>query len=556
MKLHEKWHTREELSAQVVLLAVQGMSCRAIGRALGVHRKTAGKILERHMKQRDERPEDEEAPMALEPPPPRAPRETKLDDFEPRIHELLAQFEDITAQRVFEILADEGFDGSYTLVKERVRTLRPRPAVTASQPATQYGPAQMAENDWSPFEIAFTHAPKQKVEVFSYTLTHSTRKHYLLYQSTDLHALMDGHVASFDHFGGAAHACKYDGQKAVVAGWDGSKPIYNPRFLAFAAHYEFQPVACRRRKPNDKPRVERSFDELERSFLNGRSFRDLADMRAQLVDWERRIADLRPRRQAPKTPRMELFAEEQPLLRPLPCRPYDTARVVYRLCSIDGFVSWDGNRYAVPYEHVTDLLPVRITQTELLVYAPDLRCVARHGLAHRSLGATVGAESYHPRPAPDGRAVADLDQLRQTYDDLGDHARVWLDAMCLAQGRTANYQARRTLLLREHYSADDLCAALEHASQYGAYDHKAIERILNARFSPRRLEEYVHEDLTGRLTAHIEGQSRRKLSDYDRLPAQDPKNGKTKETPCPEGSHPPVTTNTSSDSGEPSPSSD
>ena len=66
-------------------------------------------------------------------------------------------------------------------------------------------------------------------------------------------------------------ACKYDGQKAVVLGWEGHQPIYNPRFLAFATHYDFRPEACRPRRPNDKPRVERGFWEFERSFLNGRS---------------------------------------------------------------------------------------------------------------------------------------------------------------------------------------------------------------------------------------------------------------------------------------------
>jgi hypothetical protein len=32
-----------------------------------------------------------------------------------------------------------------------------------------------------------------------------------------------------------------------------------------------------------------------------------------------------------------------------------------------GFIAWEANRYSLPYEHVTDILPVRITQTELFV---------------------------------------------------------------------------------------------------------------------------------------------------------------------------------------------
>ena len=80
----------------------------------------------------------------------------------------------------------------------------------------------------------------------------------------------------------------------MVLRWEGSQPIYNPRFIDFATHYEFSPVACRVRHPNDKPRVERSFYELTLSFFRGRSFRDRADLAVQLTHWMDTIADLRP----------------------------------------------------------------------------------------------------------------------------------------------------------------------------------------------------------------------------------------------------------------------
>ena len=41
-------------------------------------------------------------------------------------------FSDITAQRIFEILREEGFDGGYTGVKNYVRRLRPPPKPTPS----------------------------------------------------------------------------------------------------------------------------------------------------------------------------------------------------------------------------------------------------------------------------------------------------------------------------------------------------------------------------------------------------------------------------------------
>ncbi|MBN2194981.1 MAG: ATP-binding protein [Polyangiaceae bacterium] len=61
----------------------------------------------------------------------------------------------------------------------------------------------------------------------------------------------------------------------------------------------------------------------------------------------------------------------------------DPAGEVIHTARIDGFVDWQGNRYAVPYEHVTDILPIRVTQHELFVYGPELHCLARYELAPR-----------------------------------------------------------------------------------------------------------------------------------------------------------------------------
>jgi len=223
--------------------------------------------------------------VAIEPPRSRAPRAAKIDAWRSRVAELMVKFADITAQRVFEILRGEGFDGGYTGVKRHVRAIRPPAKPTPSLTTPDYGPGEMAESDWSPYEIQFTTGKVAVIQALSYVLVVSKRKHFGLYESNDLHALMDGHEQAFARFAGCAHECKYDSQKPVVLRWECNQPIYNPRFLAFSSHYEFRPRAVRRGHPNDKPRTERSFWEVERSFLNGREFRDLDDMRAQLAYW-------------------------------------------------------------------------------------------------------------------------------------------------------------------------------------------------------------------------------------------------------------------------------
>ena len=128
----------------------------------------------------------------------------------------MSRFTDITARRVFEILKDEGFDGGYTRVKKHVRAVRPPARPTPSMPTPDYALGEMSESDWSPYEVNFTHAKKAVIQAFSYVLVGCKRKSIGLYESSDLHALMDGHEKAFGRFDGCARKCKYDSQKPVV----------------------------------------------------------------------------------------------------------------------------------------------------------------------------------------------------------------------------------------------------------------------------------------------------------------------------------------------------
>jgi hypothetical protein len=379
-------------------------------------------------------------------------------------------------------------------------------------------PGETGECDWSPYEVTFTHAPPMTLQAFGYTLRYSTRKYYSFHEGNGLHPLMDGHVHAFARFQGAAHRCRYDSQKPVVLRWEGNQPIYNPRFIDFCTYYEFQPVAFRG-QPNKKPRVERSFYELTLSFFRGRRFRDFEDLKAQLTHWMDTIADLRPLKRMKRMRRMELFAEEQRLLRPLPRHPYDTARVLYRLCDIEGFIAWEGNRYSLPYDYVTEILPVRVTENELFVYKPDLTCIARHALRPKGAGEDATLDGHRPQRAEHG---PDLDQLRRAFAELGDEAKQFLAALEKTEHRSAGHHARRILALRERYDSKDLLLALSHAHRYGALEHGAVERILLAKAPPRRLDEYVAEASARRL-GHLVSESSaepRDLAEYDALPAR------------------------------------
>src|SRR5262249_53280720 len=118
-------------------------------------------------------------------------RSSMLDDHASFIADLLARFPDITAQRVYEELCgreDLVFDGKYTIVKQYVRALRPKPVIEVSTPVEEPAPGKLAECDWATVTVDFKNGTRKKLQVFGYTLAYSHRRYYRLYDRPDFYA--------------------------------------------------------------------------------------------------------------------------------------------------------------------------------------------------------------------------------------------------------------------------------------------------------------------------------------------------------------------------------
>ena len=147
--------------------------------------------------------------------------------------------------------------------------------------------------DYSTYDLDFTDEGRRRVYAFSYVLGYSRRQYLRFVESQDFATTVREHIRAFEHLGGVAATCLYDNMKVVVSGYDGDEPVYNPRFLAFAAHYGFRPVACRPRRPQTKGKVERPFGYVESSLLGGRTFRGLEHLNETAAWWLAEVADVR-----------------------------------------------------------------------------------------------------------------------------------------------------------------------------------------------------------------------------------------------------------------------
>ncbi len=475
-------HTRNE----IVRLWHAKTSQRQIAKILGIARNTVKSVLQANDLQRSE----ENTPPELVA---KQRRKSVLDEFEQRMKDLLSRYPEITAVRMHEELQTIGFKGSYTIVKERVRVLRPRP----SKPVAirfETDPGRQGQMDYSPYDIDFTETGRQRVHAFSYVLGYSRRQYLRFVESYDFPTTVRQHVRAFDYLGGVAEECLYDNMKVVVSRIEDGQPIYNVRFLAFATHYGFRPWACKVRRGQTKGKVERPFWYVETNLLNGRTFRNLDDLNEVTDWWLTNKADVRIHRETKRRP-IDMHQEEQSFLLPLPEHPYDTSEIVYRTVDGEWKVAFGANRYSVPWQRIGDLVVVRATESEVIIYGSEVREIARHQRVPRQVTGQIISRPEHG-PDREGRRRHEL--LAERFAELGETPLRFFEG--LVQARYGKSEAQKVLALLTTYSKSDFCVALDRAVKYRAFTFSAVERILMVDANPRP----VMDALTDASSRHIE----------------------------------------------------
>jgi hypothetical protein len=239
----------------------------------------------------------------------------------------------------------------------------------------------------------------------------------------------------------------------------------------------------------------------------------MEDLRAMARWWMANRSDTHVHDTTGRPP-IELFLEqEQSALLPLPHHPYDCAEVALRVCSLEGFVEFQTNLYSVPYECVVDILTLKATEHEIIIYSPELDPVA----VHERLPKGAGKKLENPDHRVSKKLRYGLEPVREAFLELGGDAETFLDGLKYKFPRNPGFHARAILRHKQQYHCEDIHRALAHACRYQAFDAKAIERILKARARPRTLESIRTEQARDRLRDALPPVRQRSLDEYGLL---------------------------------------
>ena len=498
---------RRRLAYEVLRRKQRGDSERAISRALGIHRNTVRGLLAELETRRAEGDSVLERELR-----PSTPRGSKLDRYAQQIEAWLAEYDDLTAVRLHEKLQAEGFDGGYTIVREYLKARRGRRTPKQAFEVVETPPGQQAQFDWSPYTLP---GCGRKVQLWGCSLSWSRARAFDAWDNTRQTTILICLQRSFERFGGVPQQCVTDSMPGVVDRWECDQPLLNVRFVDFAAYYRFCVDIAPRGCARYKGKKERTFWFAERNLLNGRTFDSLEQFNEVLRWWTDERAMRRPH-PLTRRPLSDMLAEEQPYLQPLPARPYDTREVLIRLVDTCGYVQHQTNFYRVPDAHIGTLVYLCVDLERLEIFDRGIHRLAEHERLPDGAGLRCGASGRR-------RRRYDLTLLLERLAAWGEVAETFAEKL-RRHKRYPGPELNHILSLQLTWSAEDIVEALHHALRYDAYEARAVERILEARFRPRSLQGQIAQSTRRQIREAMRAQPirQRPLTDYAALRDGDP----------------------------------
>jgi len=383
---------------------VEGMAIKAIGRRLGVSRNAVRRALAR------------DAPPKYE----RAAKGSLVDAVEQEVRALLAGCPTMPATVIAERI---GWEHSLTILKDRVRVLRPYYVPPDPASRTTYEPGHRMQCDlWFPaVEIPLGAGQVGSAPVLVMVSGYSRMLFATMLPSRQAPDLIAGHWKLLASMGAVARELVWDNE-AAVGSWRAGKPKLTEEFEAFRGALGIGVHQCRPRDPEAKGLVERANGYLETSFLPGRTFADPHDFNAQLAGWLP-IANARQHRALGCRPVDRWAGDRDAMLALPPVSPQLGLRARVRLPR-DHYVRVGSNDYSVDpvavgrfVDVVADLQRVTVTLGAKVVAVHE-RCWARWQTitdpAHKAAALAMSHAAAHRPPTLPADEVEQRDLA--TYD--------------------------------------------------------------------------------------------------------------------------------------------
>jgi transposase len=481
-------------------------SMREIAREMGCARKTVKKALESAGPVSYQKSRERAAPV--------------LGAYRGRIEEMLAENERLphkqryTSRRIYEMVREEGYEGSESGVRRYVGERRRERRKRQVYLKLEFDPGQDAQVDWGEGEVIVA-GEQVTVQLFVMRLGYSRRIFVKAYPTQRQECFLDGHVRAFEFYGGVPQCIAYDNLKvAVYEILTGRHRREQEAFTLFRSHYLFDSRYCTPGQGHEKGGVEHGVGYARRKFLvplpEVSSYDELNSyLLESCLAQDSRVVDGQPRSIG------QMWAEEQPYLRPLP--NHELPCCVTREVALNPYcqVVFETNRYSVPTDRAYPTLTLRAFPFAVEVLHGN-EVLARHPRSYEREQDVIDPLHYLPLLAQRPGAFEHAQPLRRWRSEWPP---VYEDLLATLQQRFEHSVAIRQFVqilnLHREHPAEQIEQAIGQVLEQGFAHLEGIEWCLRQSLSPQSPVPLL--DLSGHPHLAGIGHQPLDLSGYDQL---------------------------------------
>ncbi len=377
------------------------------------------------------------------------------------------------AKAIWQDLVDaHGFAGGYQSVKRFIRKFRGNQSPEACAVIeTMPGEELQVDYGTGPMVRDAPSGKYRRTRLFVLTLGYSRKSIRLLVFGSSSQTWAELHEKSFRRLGGVTRVVVLDNLREGVLKPDIYDPTINPLYRDMLQHYNVVALPCRVRDPDRKGKVERSVGHAKNTPLKGLRFESLEEAQTYLDHWEMRWADTRihgtTKRQV-----AAMFAEEKPVLQPLPVEPFRYYQYGQRTVNLDGCVEVEAAYYGAPPGWIGRHVQVQWDSHQVRLMDPQSGQLLREHL-RQVRGRHRIKDEDRPKKTPLGTL-----QLLGRADKTGVQIGALCRGMYSEHGQIAVRRIQGVLSLAKKYGAasvEDACAA---ALEVGVRDYRFVRRYL------------------------------------------------------------------------------
>lgn len=449
----EDWVTIKNLSKK-------GKSKREIAKLLGISRNTVKRTLQNDV-------------------PPEYIRKTVINQSLAPFTEAIEEgiwVKHFLGSRIFNDIVSKGYTGSRTAFYRYLQKVT-APHVKTFMPY-ETGPSEQAQFDWSEYSVTLD---KQliKIYIFTYILSFSRFRVYEPSLSQTQSAILEALENGFIQTGGVVQRVQTDNAGSFVTNASKNNFQWNLRYLNFCGHFGFEPTRSLPAHPWSKGKVENPFYYLEEHFIKGNEFESFEDFSLRLKQFQREVNQKihTTTRVAPE----QLYEKEKLSLIPLPQSRYVGIHEQARKVTADCLISFDGNKYSVPYFLAGREVWVKVSKGYTLqIYSSANQLVASHTLSAKK-GAVILIESHYKNHQIERGS---WNRLCETFTERFAAYSWFVEKLKTQKRINPAYHLTQILYIADFYQPQDVFNAFEMARQYNVYTYVFIKGYLEKHATP------------------------------------------------------------------------